>query len=264
MAKSAACWHTRLTMPRGPTSKKPPREKTPKPPKPSKESIVKVEPRTRIEDVAKAMVRRATKRPIVVAEFNGISLRADETMTAEDIIRQYQEAYQLHHEEDDDFGFVPMESDPTPTTVYKGKRATYREAMLAGPRDVWVKAIKDPKMRALAKAVPRICDLFGVKPDILRMERKDQSPGSKNENSMRMLALGAIVDLGVTLGMAWNELHCDPNTGRCDVLDMPSHAFTIRQAHDRWVAIQQQTGLVQEMVRKRYETIRQAVTSRAA
>jgi hypothetical protein len=251
-------------MPRAPASEKTTRAKTPKPPKPPKESVVKVNPRTRIEDVAKAMVRRATKRPIVVAEFNGVGLRADETMTADDIVRQYEMKYREQHEGDDDFGFIPMEADPTPTTVQKGKREAYREAMLQGPRDVWVKAIKDPKMKALAKAVPRICDLFGIKPDVLRMPRKDQSPESRNENDMRMIALGALVNLGVSLGMAWNELHCDPDTGRCDVLDMPAHAFTIRQAYERWLAIQGQAGQVQEMVRKRYETIRQAVASRAA
>jgi hypothetical protein len=250
-----------MTMPRVPASEKTTRAKTPKTPK---ESVVKVNPRTRIEDVAKAMVRRATKRPIVTAEFNGVGLRVDETMTADDIVRQYQDGYRYQHENDEDFGFIPMESEPTPTTVHKGRREAYRDAMLPGPRDVWVKAIKDPKMKALAKAVPRICDIFGIKPDVLRMERKDQSPESMNENSMRMLALGAIVDLGVTLGMAWNELHCDPKTGRCDVLDMPSHAFTIRQAHSRWLAIQEQAGQVQEMVRKRYETIRQAVATHAA
>jgi hypothetical protein len=266
VAVNAAKWHTRMAMPKAnsktATKRAPAKKTTSKATaaKPIKASVYTVPSRTPIEEAAAAMVKRAKKRPLVVAMFNDVELRATPDTLAEAIVLAYQDGYRTAH----GHGPIPMESDPTPTAMSKLRRNAYREAALKGPRDAWVKAIKDPKQRALADAVPRVCDLFGIKPDVLRMPRKDQSPESRNENDMRMIALGALVNLGVSLGMAWNEIHCDPDTGRCEVLDMPAHAFTIRQAHARWLAIQGQAGQVQEMVRSRYEAIRQAVATHAA
>jgi hypothetical protein len=225
MADGAAYWHTRMTMPRGTTSKKTAKRKAAKAKKTTAKKPAKQTTKARAPSRKAAAMADA---PMVTARARG------------------------------------NEGGLTPIAAEKLRRVAYRDAALKGERDAWVKAIRDPKMRALAEAAPRICDLFGIPTDVLRTERKDQSPASKNENSMRMLALGAIVGLGVSMGMAWNELHCDPNTGRCDVLDMPSHAFTIRQAHDRWVSYQDQAGHVPEMVRSRFAEIQSQALNLAA
>lgn len=138
----------------------------------------------------------------------------------------------------------------------KATRVAYREGALRGERESWVRAIRDPKHRALADAIPKICDLWGVRVDVLAAEDLSKTPASANQNSLRMLALGCVIQLGVDLGMSWNELHNNPASGRSEVLDLPVHAFTIRSAHDRWTALQSLDGAVPEMVRARFSDIR--------
>lgn len=124
--------------------------------------------------------------------------------------------------------------------------------------------IKDPKQRVLADVVAAVCGLFGIPPDVLRADRKDQSPRSRNENSLRGIALGACIEVGIAMGLGWNELHTYPEIGRSEVIDLPPHASTIRVAHERWLAVQGLEGVVMDVAKREVRDIMDAAVKRAA
>ncbi len=132
------------------------------------------------------------------------------------------------------------------------------------PRASWTAMIKDPKQRVLADVVAAVCGLFGIPPDVLRADRKDQSPRSRNENSLRGIALGACIEVGIAMGLGWNELHTHPDIGRSEVIDLPPHASTIRVAHERWLAVQGLEGVVMDVARREVKVIMDAAVKRAA
>ncbi len=125
----------------------------------------------------------------------------------------------------------------------------FRAECATMPRDAWVARIKSPRQRILADTVAKICALFGIPPDVLRHDRSDQSPLSRNENSLRGIALGACIDTGLAMGCSWNELHTHAAIGRSEVLDLPPHASAIRVARARWTAVQSMEGIVMEVAR---------------
>lgn len=131
----------------------------------------------------------------------------------------------------------------------------FRAECAAMPRDSWVARIKSPRQRILADAVAKICALFGIPPDVLRHDRSDQSPLSRNENSLRGIALGACIDTGLAMGCSWNELHTHAAIGRSEVLDLPPHASAIRVARARWTAVQSMEGIVLEVARAQVDRI---------
>lgn len=131
----------------------------------------------------------------------------------------------------------------------------FRAECAAMPRDAWVARIKSPRQRILADAVAKICALFGIPPDVLKHDRSDQSPISRNENSLRGIALGACIDTGLAMGCSWNELHTHQEIGRSEVLDLPPHASAIRVARDRWTAVQTMDGIVMEVARAQVDRI---------
>lgn len=153
---------------------------------------------------------------------------------------------------------------PSDAAIAKGQRVAKREAFATLPRAKWVALIKDPKQRTLASAAAEVCAIFGIPPDVLRADRKDQSPRSRNENSFRGVALGAVIDVGIAIGLGWNEMHTHPDTGRSEVIDLPPHAATIRGAHERWTAAQAMDGIAIEVARQRVAAIRTAAVKAAA
>ena len=133
--------------------------------------------------------------------------------------------------------------------IERANLVAFRSECAAMPRDAWVARIKNPRQRILADAVAKLCALFGIPPDVLRHDRSDQSPLSRNENSLRGIALGACIDTGLAMGCSWNELHTHAAIGRSEVLDLPPHASAIRVARARWTAVQSMEGIVMEVAR---------------
>lgn len=135
--------------------------------------------------------------------------------------------------------------------IERANLVAFRSECAAMPRDAWVARIKNPRQRILADAVAKLCALFGIPPDVLKHDRSDQSPLSRNENSLRGIALGACIDTGLAMGCSWNELHTHAAIGRSEVLDLPPHASAIRVARARWTAVQSMEGIVMEVARAR-------------
>ena len=133
--------------------------------------------------------------------------------------------------------------------IERANLVAFRSECAAMPRDAWVARIKNPRQRILADAVAKLCALFGIPPDVLKHDRSDQSPLSRNENSLRGIALGACIDTGLAMGCSWNELHTHAAIGRSEVLDLPPHASAIRVARARWTAVQSMEGIVMEVAR---------------
>lgn len=142
---------------------------------------------------------------------------------------------------------------------------TWRRDSANLPRATWTAMIKDPRQRVLADVVAAVCGLFGVPPDVLRADRKDQSPRSRNENSLRGIALGACIEVGIAMGLGWNELHTHPDIGRSEVIDLPPHASTIRVAHERWAAVVQGLdGVVMDVAKREVRAIMDMAAKRSA
>ena len=139
--------------------------------------------------------------------------------------------------------------------IERANLVAFRAECAAMPRDAWVARIKNPRQRILADTVAKICALFGIPPDVLRHDRSDQSPLSRNENSLRGIALGACIDTGLAMGCSWNELHTHAAIGRSEVLDLPPHASAIRVARARWTAVQSMDGIVMEVARAQVDRI---------
>jgi len=139
--------------------------------------------------------------------------------------------------------------------IERANLVAFRSECAAMPRDSWVARIKSPRQRILADAVAKICALFGIPPDVLKHDRGDQSPLSRNENSLRGIALGACIDTGLAMGCSWNELHTHAAIGRSEVLDLPPHASAIRVARARWTAVQSMEGIVLEVARAQVDRI---------
>ena len=150
------------------------------------------------------------------------------------------------------------------STTEKEQRVAFREQARDWPREAWVAHIKDHKQRVLADATASICAIFGIPCDVLRADRKDQSPKSRNENSLRGMALGAVIDTGLTMGLGWNELHTHHEIGRSEVLDLPPHAATIRGAWGRWIATANIDGVLMDVMRARVAEVQAAAVKAAA
>lgn len=142
---------------------------------------------------------------------------------------------------------------------------TWRRESANLPRATWTAMIKDPRQRVLADVVAAVCGLFSIPLDVLRADRKDQSPRSRNENSLRGIALGACIEVGIAMGLGWNELHTHPDIGRSEVIDLPPHASTIRVAHERWVAVVHGLdGVVMDVAKREVKVIMDMAVKRSA
>lgn len=171
---------------------------------------------------------------------------------------------------------APVDASPAARTASSRRRealseaaarhealVTWRRDSANLPRATWTAMIKDPKQRVLADVVAAVCGLFGIPPDVLRADRKDQSARSRNENSLRGIALGACIEVGIAMGLGWNELHTHPDIGRSEVIDLPPHASTIRVAHERWLAVQGLDGIVMDVARREVKVIMDMAVKRA-
>lgn len=81
------------------------------------------------------------------------------------------------------------------------------KASEAKQRAKWVSAIKDPAQRALARALPDLCAIFGVVPSELIGRPAAETPAGIARGSVRQLALGAVATLGRAIGITWNGMH---------------------------------------------------------
>ena len=149
----------------------------------------------------------------------------------------------------------PPRKDQSAAAIERENLVAFRAECATLPRESWVARIKSPRQRILADAVAKICALFGIPPDVLKHDRSDQSPLSRNENSLRGIALGACIDTGLAMGCSWNELHTHAAIGRSEVLDLPPHASAIRVARARWTAAQSMEGIVMEVARSQVDRI---------
>ena len=149
----------------------------------------------------------------------------------------------------------PPRKDQSAAAIERENLVAFRAECATLPRESWVARIKNPRQRILADAVAKICALFGIPPDVLKHDRSDQSPLSRNENSLRGIALGACIDVGLAMGCSWNELHTHAAIGRSEVLDLPPHASAIRVARARWTAVQSMEGIVMEVARAQVDRI---------
>jgi hypothetical protein len=112
-------------------------------------------------------------------------------------------------------------------------RATRRQAQfddaaktkkLAALDRRWVDKIVDHRQRALARVIPDICAIFGMEPDDLIGRTAAETPAEMVINSHRKTCTGAIIHLGLSLGIRWNALHGRPaavgQSGETEILDL--------------------------------------------
>lgn len=96
----------------------------------------------------------------------------------------------------------------------------------------WVERVTCPVQKALARAVPRACALFGIDDPSTLFER---TPAAKDDfrgaaaNSFREMAIGVVALLGRDLGLAWADLHArEGESGRTQVQYLyPAHRWSL-------------------------------------
>lgn len=110
----------------------------------------------------------------------------------------------------------------------------------------WIDRVKCPVQRALARAVPRACALFGIDDPTTLFERV---PAKKDDfrtaaaNSYRESAIGVIALLGLDLGLAWADLHARAGeSGRTQVQYLyPAHRWSLKLFASRVAAVMGRT-----------------------
>ena len=99
----------------------------------------------------------------------------------------------------------------------------------------WVDAVKDPRQRALARAIPDICAVFGVSASDLGA--RTASKGDKLavvRGAHRKFAIGMIAHAGRALTLHWNDMHArvqgEAQPGTTEILDLaPIHRHSLSQ-----------------------------------
>lgn len=107
---------------------------------------------------------------------------------------------------------MSTEQQSNPAEPANGVTATRRPRRTraqieADKRAEWVNAVSDPAQRALARALPDLCAIFGVHPSDLIGRPRGDSPAEVARGSVRQLALGAVATLGRAIGITWNGMH---------------------------------------------------------
>lgn len=129
-----------------------------------------------------------------------------------------------------------QQSNTVPESQPRRKRRTRAQveadkarAAEAKARAEWVNAIADPAQRALARALPDVCAIFGVHPNDLVGRPAAQTPAAVARGHQRPLALGAVACLGRALGITWNGMHArNPATLADTASASPSEALRIK------------------------------------
>lgn len=105
-----------------------------------------------------------------------------------------------------------------------------------------LRQIDDPVQRVLARAVPRLCDVFGFPPERLTVRGASANPVEYVQNSLREVALGSVVWLGRELGLAWSGLHHrDDEYGKTQIPELVgAHRYSLGLFATRFGAL---TGL---------------------
>jgi hypothetical protein len=139
----------------------------------------------------------------------------------------------------------------------------------------WVDKINDHRQRALARVIPDICAVFGMEPDDLIGRTAAETPAEMVINSHRKTCTGAIIYLGLSLGIRWNALHGRPaaigQSGETEIRDLvDAHrqslasfrlqfcALTGFPVSDENPAAGQPMGEIGALVRARFAPIRAA------
>lgn len=103
----------------------------------------------------------------------------------------------------------------------------------------WVDAIEDPRQRAVARRIPEIMGLFGLRAADVREERAGDDASDLNARALRMPAIGTIGRLLRGLGLKWNA--CSEST--TSILDLKRiHHSTMWLAVGRAEAFAEHAG----------------------
>lgn len=131
----------------------------------------------------------------------------------------------------------------------------------------WVDKINDPRQRALARVIPDICAIWGMEPDDLIGRTAAATPAEMVINSHRKTCTGAIIHLGLALGIRWNALHGRPaavgQSGETEIRDLiDAHRQSLASFRLQFCALAgvdgPPMGEIGQLVRARFAPIRAA------
>lgn len=70
----------------------------------------------------------------------------------------------------------------------------------------WVFEIRCPRQRALALAIPSICNLTGLRPDLLLKRGQATTSTEEMQSDLRVITLGAIIYLAMEMAISNSQL----------------------------------------------------------
>lgn len=129
----------------------------------------------------------------------------------------------------------------------------------------WVARITCPKQKALALAVPALCDLCGLVPSDLEGGRKPLGADERKHavDGFRGIVAGSIVSIGRDLGLQGRDLYgshaCDlPRGGHTQIRELQYlHRATLKQAEQRFEIFRASGGLLGRTFAAAFAKIRQ-------
>lgn len=105
-------------------------------------------------------------------------------------------------------------------------------------RDKWVAKIDDPAQKALARAIPDICAIFGVNPEHLVVRVPARAPAGMVVNSHTKVCLGAVAFLGRELGIKWDAMHGRTDNGVTQIRELvKTHRMSLTQFSRQFAAL---------------------------
>jgi hypothetical protein len=105
-------------------------------------------------------------------------------------------------------------------------------------RDKWVAKIDDPAQKALARAIPDICAIFGVNPEHLVVRVPARAPAGMVVNSHTKVCLGAVAFLGRELGIKWDAMHGRTDNGVTQIRELvEAHRMSLTQFSRQFAAL---------------------------
>ena len=160
------------------------------------------------------------------------------------------------------------------STKKAGAKATDKVAGKSGrAAKAHAPRIADPAQQVLARHIPRLCAIFGFPQAHLTVRGASKTPTEYVQNSMREVALGAVVWLGRELGLHWSGLHnrqSKAERGRTEIPELQdAHRFSLGLFATRFGALSglgddpetgaplpAPVGQVGAFVRQAYELVR--------
>ena len=116
--------------------------------------------------------------------------------------------------------------------------ASTTTATTTATRDKWVAKIDDPAQKALARAIPDICAIFGVNPEHLVVRVPARAPAGMVVNSHTKVCLGAVAFLGRELGIKWDAMHGRTDNGVTQIRELvEAHRMSLTQFSRQFAAL---------------------------